>query len=114
MENKHMLKLYEHKLDQVRYEKEDVLDSKLNCETKGKRNNPLLRSPSYNRPWPRIWKIQSANIDQLVQDSYFTTQNVGQGNKELKKAGERKSTAKMVFYATVCTCAAFTLLDLVT
>lgn len=43
---------------------------------------------------------QSAHIDQLVTDSYFTTENVGGGNKELKKASERKSTAKYVFYAS--------------
>jgi hypothetical protein len=43
---------------------------------------------------------QSAHIDQLVADSFFTAENVGGGNKELKKATERKSTAKYVFYAS--------------
>jgi syntaxin 18 len=43
---------------------------------------------------------QSAHIDQLVADSLFTTENVGGGNKQLKKASERKSTAKYVFYAS--------------
>jgi syntaxin 18 len=43
---------------------------------------------------------QSAHIDQLVTDSYLTTENIGGGNKELKKASERKSTAKYVFYAS--------------
>ncbi len=43
---------------------------------------------------------QSAHIDQLVADSYLTTENVGGGNKELKRASERKSTAKYVFYAS--------------
>jgi len=44
--------------------------------------------------------IQSAHIDQLVADSEITTDNVGGGNKQLKKATERKSTAKYVFYAS--------------
>jgi syntaxin 18 len=43
---------------------------------------------------------QSAHIDQLVADSHFTTENVGSGNKQLKRATERKSTAKYVFYAS--------------
>lgn len=43
---------------------------------------------------------QSAHIDQLVADSVTTAENVGGGNKQLKKAAERKSTAKYVFYAS--------------
>ena len=49
---------------------------------------------------------QSAHIDQLVADSLFTAENVGGGNKQLKKAAERKSTAKYVFYAS-CSLSAF-------
>lgn len=44
--------------------------------------------------------IQSAHIDQLVADSFYTAENVGGGNKQLKKATERQSTAKYVFYAS--------------
>jgi syntaxin 18 len=44
--------------------------------------------------------IQSEHIDQLVADSFLTTENIGGGNKQLKKATERKSTAKYVFYAS--------------
>lgn len=43
---------------------------------------------------------QSAHIDQMVADSFYTTENIGGGNKELKKATERKSTAKYVFYVS--------------
>ena len=43
---------------------------------------------------------QSAHIDQLVADSEYTAENVGGGNKQLKKATERPSTAKYVFYAS--------------
>lgn len=49
---------------------------------------------------------QSAHIDQLVTDSFVTAENVGGGNKQLKKASERKSTAKYVFYAS-CGLSAF-------
>ena len=51
-------------------------------------------------------ETQAAHIDQLVADSFYTTENVGGGNKELKKAAERKSTARMVFYAS-CGLSAF-------
>jgi t-SNARE complex subunit (syntaxin) len=56
--------------------------------------------------------IQSAHIDQLVADSFTTTENVGSGNKELKKATERKSTARMVFYGTSAFCLTLVLWDL--
>ena len=56
-------------------------------------------------------ETQSAHIDQLVQDSYLTTEQVGSGNKELKKASERPSTARVVFWATCCLCAVLTMWD---
>jgi syntaxin 18 len=58
-------------------------------------------------------ETQSAHIDQLVQDSYMTTENVGSGNKELKKASERPSTARTVFWATSTFCAAVVVWDLI-
>jgi hypothetical protein len=48
--------------------------------------------------------IQSAHIDQLVQDSFSTTENVGSGNRELQRATERKSTARLVFWSTCMLC----------
>jgi len=41
-----------------------------------------------------------------VADSFLTTENVGGGNKELRKATEKKSIAKYVFYAS-CGLSAF-------
>jgi len=58
-------------------------------------------------------ELQSAQIDQLTQDSYMTTENVGRGNKELKKASERPSTARMLFHATGAFCAFLVVWDLV-
>ncbi|SMQ50981.1 unnamed protein product [Zymoseptoria tritici ST99CH_1A5] len=56
---------------------------------------------------------QSEHIEQLVADSYLTTENLGKGNKELKRASERKSTAQAVFYGTVVFCGVLVVWDLV-
>lgn len=57
--------------------------------------------------------IQSSHISQLVSDSINTTANVQGGNKELKKASERKSTARMVFWASCVLCGVLVGWDLV-
>lgn len=57
--------------------------------------------------------MQSAHVDQLVQDSFFTTENVGRGNKELKRASERPSTARLLFHGTCAFCAFLVVWDLV-
>lgn len=56
--------------------------------------------------------MQAAHIDQLVEDSLNTRDNVGSGNKELKRATERGSTAQKVFWATSVFCAGLVLWDL--
>lgn len=56
--------------------------------------------------------MQAAHIDQLVEDSLNTQENVGSGNKELKRATERGSTAQKVFWATSVFCATLVLWDL--
>lgn len=56
---------------------------------------------------------QSANIDLLMADSSNTTENVGGGNKQLKQAMQRPSTAKYTFYATCGLCAFLVAWDLV-
>jgi len=58
-------------------------------------------------------EIQSESIGQLMQDSVTTTDNVGMGNKELKRAAERPSTARMVFYATCAFCSTLIVWDLI-
>jgi hypothetical protein len=47
---------------------------------------------------------QGEMIEQLVTDVENTDENVRRGNKELKKASERGSTAKLVFWTTVGIC----------
>lgn len=56
--------------------------------------------------------VQSAHIDQLIEDSFNTSENVGSGNKELKRATERGSTAQKVFWATSALCTTLVLWDL--
>lgn len=58
-------------------------------------------------------EMQAENIDQLVQDSYTTTENLGRGNKELKRASERRSTAQAIFYATCGFCTFLVVWDLI-
>lgn len=58
--------------------------------------------------------VQSANIEQLVADSERTEENVGGGNKQLKKATERKfSQARVTFYAASALCAFLVVWDLI-
>ena len=57
--------------------------------------------------------IQSANISQLVTDSLSTSENVGSGNKQLKKAADRRSRAQMVFWATCGLCGFLITWDLI-
>ena len=42
----------------------------------------------------------------------YTSENVGGGNKQLKKAAERKSTAKYVFYGSCAFSALLVVYDL--
>lgn len=56
---------------------------------------------------------QTEHIDQLVGDSFSTTENVEGGNKQLKKATERPSTARLTFYAASCLCTFLVLWDII-
>jgi syntaxin 18 len=47
-----------------------------------------------------------------VEDSFSTVDNVGSGNKELKRATERRSTAQAVFWSTTIFCTTLVLWDL--
>jgi syntaxin 18 len=58
--------------------------------------------------------VQSAHIDQLVTDAERTEENIGGGNKQLKKASQRKfSQARVTFYAASALCAVLILWDLI-
>ncbi|KAI8938380.1 hypothetical protein NX059_004276 [Plenodomus lindquistii] len=94
-ENQDMLKQYEDQLDKVRATEKSLTEI---SELQSTLANNL--------------SIQSAHIDQLVEDSFNTTQNVGSGNKELQRATERGSTAQKVFWATCAFCGTLVLWDL--
>ncbi|KAF2113392.1 snare-complex protein syntaxin-18 N-terminus-domain-containing protein [Lophiotrema nucula] len=94
-ENQDMLKHYEDTLDQVRTTEKSLVEI-----------SELQTTLANNL------SVQSAHIEQLVEDSYLTTENIGGGNKELKKAAERKSTARLLFYSTSIFCATLVLWDL--
>lgn len=57
--------------------------------------------------------VQSAHIEQLVADSDNMVDNVGGGNKELKKATQRPSAARYTFFAAGGLCMFLIVWDLV-
>ncbi|KAJ4291618.1 hypothetical protein N0V90_009513 [Kalmusia sp. IMI 367209] len=94
-ENQDMLKYYEDHLDQVRTAEKSLLEI-----------SELQTTLASNL------SLQAEHIDQLVADSYLTSENVDSGNKQLKKATERRSTAQMVFWSTCAFCTTLVLWDL--
>lgn len=57
--------------------------------------------------------MQSEHIDQLVEDSFHTAENIGGGNKQLKKATEKSSPARYTFFAAGGLCLFLIVWDLV-
>jgi hypothetical protein len=95
-ENHALLKHYEDQLDQVRTAERSILEI-------SEMHSTLHAS----------LQQQSEHIDQLVQDSFLTTENIGRGNKELKKASERRSAAQALFYSTVAFCSFLVVWDII-
>jgi syntaxin 18 len=56
---------------------------------------------------------QQDNVELLARDAELTEDNVGRGNTQLKKASERRSTARMVFYSTCVLCSTLVVWDLI-
>ena len=52
-------------------------------------------------------------IGGLVEDASKTDENVSKGNKELKRAMERTSTAKIMYHTTWGLCAVLVVWDLI-
>ncbi|KAI7099529.1 hypothetical protein KC352_g38193 [Hortaea werneckii] len=95
-ENNEMLKHYNTQLDQLNAAEKSILEI-----------SELQSTLTANI------QLQQEHIDQLVQDSYLTTENVGKGNKELKRASKRRSTAQAVFWGTCAFCSFLVVWDLV-
>lgn len=64
----------------------------------------LLEISSLQQTLVSHLSVQGEMIEQLVTDAVDTDENVRGGNKQLKRASERKSTARLVFWGTVGIC----------
>ncbi|CAK7225149.1 hypothetical protein SBRCBS47491_005793 [Sporothrix bragantina] len=85
--NQDMIKHYETTLDKVRAAEQSLIEiSELQTMLVGN------------------LEIQSAHVDQMIADSVSTAENVDKGNRELKKALDRPSTARYTFYAASGLC----------
>ncbi|KAI5784620.1 hypothetical protein EDC01DRAFT_662738 [Geopyxis carbonaria] len=83
-ENEGMLKHYEDTLEQVRTAESSLLEI-----------SELQTQLAMNLVH------QNVHIDNLMQDSMATEDNMQRGNKELKKAAEKASLARTAFFASV-------------
>ncbi|OJK03636.1 hypothetical protein ASPACDRAFT_49741 [Aspergillus aculeatus ATCC 16872] len=95
-ENDAMVKYYEDTLSKVRTAEKS-----------------LLEISSLQQTLVAHLSTQEEYINQLVTDASNTHSNIGQGNKELKRASERRSTAQAVFWGTVGLCTWLVVWDLV-
>ena len=64
----------------------------------------LLEIASLQQTLVSHLSTQAEMVEQLVTDAKGTDENVRKGNRELVKAKERRSTARLVFYTSVGLC----------
>ncbi|KNG87545.1 hypothetical protein ANOM_004389 [Aspergillus nomiae NRRL 13137] len=101
------LQLFEAENDaMVRYY-EDTLSKVQNAE------KSLLEISSLQQTLVSHLSTQEEYIGQLVTDAASTETNIGRGNKELKRASERRSAAQAVFWGTVGLCTSLIVWDLI-
>ncbi|KAL8941711.1 MAG: hypothetical protein Q9216_002084 [Gyalolechia sp. 2 TL-2023] len=116
-ENEGMLRHYEDTLDQVRLVRTiqvpGIKGKYLTIRLSRTAEKSMIEVSELQNTLVANLETQSSNVEQLVADSLNTTENVGSGNKELKRATERKSTARMVFFASCGLCAFLITWDLV-
>ncbi|PYH39247.1 putative SNARE protein (Ufe1) [Aspergillus neoniger CBS 115656] len=101
------LQLFEEENDSLVRYFEDVVGKVQNAE------KSLLEISSLQQTLVSHLSTQEEYISQLVTDASNTEANIGQGNKELKRATERRSTAQAVFWGTVGLCTWLVVWDLV-
>ncbi|OJD19037.1 hypothetical protein AJ78_00988 [Emergomyces pasteurianus Ep9510] len=92
------LQLFAQENDGLLKHYEDTLGKVKNAE------KSLLEISSLQQTLVMHLSTQEDFINQLVSDAVKTETNVGQGNKDLKRAAERRSTAQAVFWGTVGLC----------
>ncbi|KAL4913270.1 hypothetical protein BDW62DRAFT_214364 [Aspergillus aurantiobrunneus] len=90
----------------VRYY-EDTLGKVQNAETS------LLEISSLQQTLVSHLSTQEEYIGMMVADASNTETNIGRGNKELKRASERRSAAQAVFWGTVGLCTYLVVWDLI-
>ncbi|KAL2856659.1 snare protein [Aspergillus pseudoustus] len=90
----------------VRYY-EDTLSKVQNAE------KSLLEISSLQQTLVTHLSTQEEYVGQLVYDAEHTETNIGRGNKELKRATERRSVAQAVFWGTVGLCTWLVVWDLI-
>ncbi|CAG8011937.1 unnamed protein product [Penicillium olsonii] len=101
------LQLFAEENDTMLRHYEDTLGKVQNAE------KSLLEISSLQETLVTHLATQEEYIFQLVSDVDTTQTNVGQGNRELKRATERRSTAQAVFWGTVGLCTWLVVWDLV-
>ncbi|GKZ29977.1 hypothetical protein AbraIFM66950_007315 [Aspergillus brasiliensis] len=101
------LQLFEEENDSLVKYFEDVVGKVQNAE------KSLLEISSLQQTLVSHLSTQEEYISQLVTDASNTEANIGQGNKELKRATERRSTAQAVFWGTVGLCTWLVVWDLI-
>ncbi|KAL4983477.1 snare-complex protein syntaxin-18 N-terminus-domain-containing protein [Aspergillus falconensis] len=90
----------------VRYY-EDTLSKVQNAE------KSLLEISSLQQTLVSHLSTQEEYISMMVADASNTETNIGRGNKELKRASERRSAAQAVFWGTVGLCTWLVVWDLI-
>ncbi|KAJ5642030.1 SNARE protein (Ufe1) [Penicillium lividum] len=101
------LQLFAEENDTMLRHYEDTLGKVQNAE------KSLIEISSLQNTLVSHLATQEEYISQLVSDADTTNTNVGRGNKELKRATERRSTAQAVFWGTVGLCTWLVVWDLV-
>ncbi|KAJ5571211.1 hypothetical protein N7535_004871 [Penicillium sp. DV-2018c] len=101
------LQLFEEENDTMLRHYEDTLGKVQNAE------KSLLEISSLQETLVAHLATQEEFVFQLVSDVDTTSTNVGRGNKELKRATERRSTAQAVFWGTVGLCTWLVVWDLI-
>lgn len=101
------LQLFAEENDSMLKHYEDTLSKVQNVE------KSLLEISSLQQTLVSHLATQEEYIEQLVTDAATTQENVGRGNRELKRATERRSTAQAVFWGTVGLCTWLIIWDLI-
>ncbi|RJE21492.1 snare protein, partial [Aspergillus sclerotialis] len=101
------LQLFAEENDSMLRYYEDTLGKVQNAE------KSLLEISSLQQTLVSHLATQEEYIGQLVTDAGTTQTNIGEGNKELKRATEQRSTAQAVFWGTVGICTWLVVWDLI-